>query len=92
MQVSEDTVNRELICEWLLRPVAIDVIDRVWHQPLAQGAAGPGRRGKSEQHRAGCRVTPGGGDPRESATEIRPPHAPGAVRVKRCGKSAPAGG
>jgi hypothetical protein len=28
MQVSEDTVNRELICEWLLRPVAIDVIDR----------------------------------------------------------------
>jgi preprotein translocase subunit SecA len=38
MQVSEDTVNRELICEWLLRPVAIDVIDRVWHQPLAQGA------------------------------------------------------
>ena len=27
------------------------------------------RRGKSELHRAGCRVTPGGGDSKESATE-----------------------
>lgn len=27
-------------------------------------------RGKSELHRAGCRVTPGGGDSKESATEI----------------------
>ena len=41
-----------------------------------------------------CRITSGGGDPRESATENRPPR-PGpsgkvpAVRVKRCGKSAP---
>ena len=26
-------------------------------------------RGKSEHHRAGCRVTPGGGDSKESATE-----------------------
>ena len=35
-----------------------------------------------------CRVTPGGGDLRESATESRPPaHAP--ARVKGCGKSAP---
>ena len=40
-----------------------------------------------------CRVTPGGGDPRESATESTPPARPGntgrAARVKRCGKSAP---
>jgi hypothetical protein len=40
-----------------------------------------------------CRVTPGGGDPRESATESTPPTCLGlarrAVRVKRCGKSAP---
>ena len=37
---------------------------------------------------ARCRVTPGGGDPRESATESIPPgFAP--VRVKGCGKSAP---
>ncbi len=28
------------------------------------------QRGKSELHRAGCRVTPGGGDSKESATEI----------------------
>ena len=44
-----------------------------------------------------CRVTPGGGDPRESATENSPPsgmpdivRCPG-VRVKGCGKSAPRG-
>ena len=38
-----------------------------------------------------CRVTPGGGDPRESATESKPPtHAcRPSVRVKGCGKSAP---
>jgi hypothetical protein len=35
-----------------------------------------------------CRVIPGGGDPRESATEKRPP-AFGPVRVKRWGKSPP---
>ena len=35
-----------------------------------------------------CRITSGGGDPRDSATENKPPeHAP--ARVKRCGKSAP---
>ncbi len=37
-----------------------------------------------------CRITSGGGNPRESATESKPP--PGlapAVRVKGCGKSAP---
>ncbi len=42
---------------------------------------------------ARCRVTPGGGDPRESATESTPPLRLGtsgrAARVKRCGKSAP---
>ncbi len=27
-------------------------------------------RGKSGLHRAGCRVTPGGGDSKDSATEI----------------------
>ena len=37
-----------------------------------------------------CRVTPGGGDPRDSATENRPPARLGLpARVKRCGKSAP---
>jgi hypothetical protein len=43
---------------------------------------------------ARCRVTPGGGDPRESATEKTPPSPPPAfagraARVKWCGKSAP---
>ena len=35
-----------------------------------------------------CRVTPGGGNPRESATENKPPQL-AAVRVKRWGKSPP---
>lgn len=39
----------------------------------------------------GWRLTAAGGDPRDSATENKPPAGlrPGAVRVKRCGKSAP---
>jgi len=37
-----------------------------------------------------CRITSGGGDPRESATESKPP-AFARVRVKGCGKSAPRG-
>ena len=38
-----------------------------------------------------CRITSGGREPRESATENRPPRrvAYAAARVKRCGKSAP---
>lgn len=36
------------------------------------------------------RIRSGGGDPRESATESKPPQ-PAAVRVKGCGKSAPLG-
>ena len=39
-----------------------------------------------------CRVTPGGGDPRDSATENTPPPVPAcrtAARVKWCGKGAP---
>jgi len=54
---------------------------------LARGEESPG----STEVR--CRVTPGGGDPRESATESTPPACPAstgrAARVKRCGKSAP---
>ena len=46
---------------------------------------------------ARCRITSGGGDPRESATESRPPRPSSldlassdlAARVKGCGKSAP---
>ncbi len=43
-----------------------------------------------------CRVTPGRGNPRESATEIKPPFADrvrsAEVRVKRWGKSPPRDG
>ena len=54
---------------------------------------GETRRGEESpgSMEARCRVTPGGGDPRESATESKPPvrlYAPPA-RVKGCGKSAP---
>ena len=54
---------------------------------LVQGEESPG----STETR--CRVTPGGGDLRESATESKPPVknelALGLARVKGCGKSAP---
>ena len=54
-------------------------------------------RGKSGLRRTGWSVTPTGREARESATESKPPRRElsssptrGAVRVKRCGKSAPA--
>jgi hypothetical protein len=58
--------------------------------PLSAGVRGEESPGSTE---ARCRVTPGGGDPRESATENTPPaclrRAGRAARVKWCGKSAP---
>jgi hypothetical protein len=58
--------------------------------PLSAEGRGEESPGSTEVR---CRVTPGGGDPRESATESTPParfrHAGRAARVKRCGKSAP---
>ena len=52
------------------------------------------RRGRAEESPGSmetrCRITSGGGDPRESATESKPP-ACARVRVKGCGKSAPRG-
>jgi hypothetical protein len=58
--------------------------------PLSAGERREESPGSTEVR---CRVTPGGGNPRESATESTPPARLGkterAVRVKRCGKSAP---
>src|SRR5271156_1106235 len=63
--------------------------------PLSAGVRGEESPGSTEVR---CRVTPGGGDPRESATETyrRAPLSQAlghgmawAVRVKWCGKSAP---
>src|SRR6516225_594198 len=58
--------------------------------PLSAGGRGEKSTGSTEVR---CRVTPGGGDPRESATESTPPacfrNAGREARVKRCGKSAP---
>ena len=45
-------------------------------------------RGKSELRRTGCRITSGGGDSKESATEIY--RLLLQVRVERRGKSSPA--
>ena len=54
--------------------------------------------GKSGLRRAGCWITSSGGDPKESATENKPPGTRmvwlvsvrcSLARVKRCGKSAP---
>ncbi len=53
---------------------------------------GETRRGKESpgSTETRCRLTAGGGDPRESATESRPPAAAWPpARVKGCGKSAP---
>ena len=36
-----------------------------------------GRRGKSGLHRAGCRITSGGGDSKDSATEMNRQALPG---------------
>jgi len=52
---------------------------------MAAGASLEESPGSTETR---CRVTPGGGDPRESATENRPPGLARA-RVKRWGKSPP---
>jgi hypothetical protein len=62
---------------------------RRWFKGLRRGEESPGST------EARCRVTPGGGDPRESATENIPPSpalpygTAWAARVKWCGKSAP---
>ena len=58
-----------------------------------RGTAGP-CRGKSGLHRAGCWREPGGGDLTTKCNRERPPMdgQPSQVRVKRCGKSAPACG
>ena len=37
---------------------------------IAAGRPKGARRGKSGLHRAGCRITSGGGDSKDSATEI----------------------
>ncbi len=51
-----------------------------------------GREESPGSTRQGCRVIPGRGNPRESATENRPPGHCGLARVKRWGKSPPQDG
>ena len=58
-------------------------------QVIAAGQTKGSRRGKSGLHRAGCRITSGEGDLRDSATEMCTACIL-QVRVERCGKSAPA--
>ena len=40
---------------------------------IAAGRPKGARRGKSGLHRAGCRITSGGGDSKDSATEMNRP-------------------
>jgi hypothetical protein len=63
-------------------------LDGRCHASQGMGEESPGSTGIR------CRLTAGGGDPRESATENKPPARRDAsrdpqARVKRCGKSAP---
>ncbi len=57
---------------------------------LSVASVSAGREESPGSLEARCRITSGGGDPRDSATESKPPSGfdPG-VRVKGCGKSAP---
>jgi len=56
------------------RGPVLDVLSLKPSMPLERSsAAPPAAGGKSELHRARCRVTPGGGNAEESATENRPP-------------------
>src|SRR5712672_216777 len=69
--------------------------------PMPKGVSRPDGRSRYGRKAAGeespgsidirCRITSGGGDPRDSATENEPlpTRKGGAARVKRCGKSAP---
>ena len=53
---------------------------------MAAGSQDPEESPDSTRQR--CRVTPGRGNPTESATEKKPPR-PAGVRMKRWGKSPP---
>lgn len=65
---------------------------------MIAGTVPKGRtRGKSGLRRAGCWVTPSGGDLKESATEMQTARREARplrceARMERCGKSAPAAG
>jgi len=81
----------------LFRP-ALDRRRRQCHLPPVSrpdGRSGKGRKAAGEESPGStetrCRLTAGGGDPRESATESKPPHRriAGKVRVKGWGKSPP---
>ena len=62
---------------------------------MSQASAGRMAAAKDAEESPGstetrCRITSGGGNPRESATEKKPPYGSGReARVKWCGKSAP---
>ena len=58
-------------------------------QVIAAGQTKGSRRGKSGLHRAGCRITSGGGDSKASATEIYRQHRKELVRVERQCKRLP---
>jgi hypothetical protein len=84
----------------LAAPLRLDVATRPGHVPLARRLDGRCRREAMEESPGStgirCRLTAGGGDPRESATENKPPVQSrhfgadvGRARVKRGGKSAP---
>src|SRR5580698_4927917 len=68
-----------------------------WGVSRPDGRSRYGRKAAGEESPGSidirCRITSGGGNPRDSATENEPPSFAlrgfGGVRVKRCGKSAP---
>ena len=53
------------------------MINKQVGQMIAAARPKGGRRGKSGLHRAGCRITSGGGDSKDSATEMNRQALPG---------------
>ena len=74
---------------WILRWPEFVAITRAvrWPGDRGQGNMFEESPGSTERR---CRITAGGGDPRDSATEMTPPKTlKVAARLKWCGKSAP---
>ena len=72
------------------RPCRTTVMDARWPDGRLRRGFGPPGEESPGSTETRCRITSGGGDSRESATESKPPLCLGTgVRVKGCGKSAP---
>ena len=87
---SSVSIHRRHVASGGCRRTYVDWTARRTSRPGGRVGALGRRRGTSGLHRAGWLLTATRGDPRDSATENRPPAPTAPVRVKRWGKSPPA--